>query len=216
MNISWKEFIEEDEDIQAKFEYYKKRTQEETVLAVTDKRAFYYHKDNQFLTKKTKSEEFLSSKFPIASIKYKLWAMPLWAWILNFLAYFLIILMNVGVRIGEPSEGDLESLMVGSVVLAIYVTLILLLLFVYRKIGLLSAVVGKENVIILSRRQEMREDAKHFIQDTHALTSIRTAKTPQSLMMIKRKLVMAAIGFILFLVFFILFALTAVAASGGL
>ncbi|TXT57197.1 MAG: hypothetical protein BAJALOKI2v1_520024 [Promethearchaeota archaeon] len=48
------------------------------MIGVTNKRSFYYYRDNRFLIGKKKSEEFLSSKFPIPSIKYKLWSVPLW------------------------------------------------------------------------------------------------------------------------------------------
>lgn len=133
--------------------------------------------------------------------------MPLWAWILNIIGYIFVILLIVGVTSGEIDERELTTLIVGSIVLIIYLSLIFIFIFLKRKVGILSAVVGKENIIILSHKEEMRNQAKDFIQDVHSLTSIRESRTSESLGMVRRKLIMTIASIILVVVFIVIFML---------
>jgi hypothetical protein len=204
--MSYNEFLEDGEKVKAKFEYHKKMTQEDSVLAVTDKRAFYYHKDNIFLLKKKKSETFLSSKFPIPTIKYKLWTAPIWGWVLNILGYIIAILFFL-INASTASSEAAGPLFIGFLIACIYLSISTIILIIYRKVIRLTAVIGKEDVIIQSRKENVRDDAKDFIKKLHAITSIRESRTSESLGVFGRKLFLTIILLIYIVVFIVMFFL---------
>ena len=211
--MSYNEFLEDGEKVQAKFENHKKMTQEESILAVTDKRAFYYHKDNIFLLKKKKSETFLSSKLPITTIKYKLWTAPIWGWLLNILGYIIAILFFLALATHAPGSAA-GPLFIGLIIAYIYLSISTIILILYRKVVRLTAVIGKEDVIIQSRKGGFREDAKGFIKKLHAITSIRESRTSESLGIIGRKLFLTIILLIYIVVFIVILALILPSIAG--
>ncbi|TXT53597.1 MAG: membrane protein of unknown function [Promethearchaeota archaeon] len=202
--MSWKDFLHDGEKIQTKFEYEKRNTKQ--VIGVSDKRGFYYQREDRFLSNSKKTESFLSSKFPIATIRYKLWTVPLWAWILNILGYILILLL-IGIEGPRAENGDLETILIGSIVLLIYLSIAFIILILNRKVAKISAIIGTESVSITSRKADVRERAKNFINETHALSSIRKAKSISSFKTKVNKLILIAGTLIYIVVFIALFSI---------
>jgi len=197
--MSWKDFLHDGEKIQTKFEYEKRNSKQ--VIGVSDKRGFYYQREDRFLSNSKKTESFLSSKFPIATIQYKLWTVPLWAWILTILGYIFVMLL-LGIEGPRADSDDLVTIAIGSIVLLIYLSIALIILILNRKIAKISAIVGTENVSIRSRKTDVRERAKDFINETHALSSIRKAKSLSDLRG-ARKRMFVIVGSLIYIVVFI-------------
>ncbi len=208
--MTWEEFLHEDEKVQTKFEYKKRNTQQ--IIGVSDKRAFYYQKQKSLLLKTKKSESFLSSKFPIATLEYKLWTVPLWAWILNILGYIMVFLF-LGIAGPDANSDEIVTIVGASTVLLIYLSTILIVLILNRKVVKIFATVGAENISITSRKTDVRKEAKDFMNETHALSSIQKAKSISSFKKGRRRLFLRAGVLICIVLFVVLFV--AMGASIG-